>query len=143
MDYVTKTYAARDDADAARYALGELEWMGAEDGSRSRPLAYCIDRTGGAVIEFTTYAAIARRHADGTEAVFAVVIHQHRTATEIGWQIIPESDGPQGDRAPVSILDLLTPTVSTVARAWRAACRKRNLGMPTTPYAPRLAGWDQ
>ena len=139
MGYTTQTIATRDDLEAAEIALVTLDWHDHETRITRRPLAYTIDHTGGGAIEFVTYAAVECAHPDGTREVFGVVILQHRTKTEIGWKVIPETDGPHSDRAPASILDLLTETTHPAALAWRIACRGKGLNVPAVTYPRRRA----
>ena len=126
MGYMTTTYRAKDDAEAARYALSQIE--GAWGDERQSVLAYATDRDViGSGYTFVTYAAVETVTPKGRE-VSCLTVLQHRTATEIGWKFVDERMGPNNTRCPVAILDMLTPTENHHASAFRRLSRLFNEG---------------
>lgn len=74
-----------------------------------------------AMVGTTHYAAVEKTDkATGERIVFAAVT---LTARNNSYKDMDESMGPCESTAPVSILDLLTPTESEWANQWRARCR--------------------
>lgn len=76
------------------------------------------------------YAAIRRTHTDGTApyvfgAVFLVRhVPRARDGYTFGYKDMDESMGPNADRCPLRILDLLSPTDEKYAIEWRERCRR-------------------
>ena len=128
MGYMTTTYSAKDDADAARYALLQIEGKGAD---RSQTvLAYATDRDViGSGYTFVTYAAVEIVTETGRD-VSCVTVLQHRTATQIGWKFVGEEAGPNNTRCPVAILDMLTPTGNHHSTQFRHLSRLFAEGSP-------------
>ncbi len=140
MGYITTNYSAKDDADAARYALSRIE--GEWDGQSQRVLAYATDRDViGCGYTFVTYAAVETVTPAGRE-VACVTVLQHRTATQIGWKFVDERMGPNNTRCPLPILDLLTPTENHHATHFRQMSRLFTEGLPqqtTVHHVRRIA----
>lgn len=128
MGYMTTNYSAKDDADAARYALSQIE--GVWDGQSQTVLAYATDRDViGCGYTFVTYAAIETVTEQGRE-VSCLTVLQHRTATQIGWKFVDERMGPNNTRCPLAILDLLTPTENHYSTHFRQMSRLFTEGLP-------------
>ena len=126
MGYMTTPYRAKTDAEAARYALSQIEGVWRED--RQSVLAYATDRDViGRGYTFVTYAAVETVTPKGRE-VSCLTVLQHRTATEIGWKFVDEWMGPNNTRCPVAILDMLTPTENHYATEFRNVSRLFNEG---------------
>ena len=90
----------------------------------------------------TYYAAVERVQADGDRKVAAVVClvryNPHdREGYVFGYKDMDEAMGPVKSECPGAILDLLTPTESPYALAWRARCRARADERPATGRRPR------
>ena len=69
----------------------------------------------------TFYAAAERKDEPGE--VFALVILTERRGFRFGYKTMDEGMGPCESECPPEILDLLSPTTSEYALAWRARCR--------------------
>jgi hypothetical protein len=83
-----------------------------------------------ALVKMRTWYAACRQidHATGKAHVFALVClvkynPRDREGVVFGYKDMSESMGPCESECPASILDLLTPTTSEYAQAWRARCR--------------------
>lgn len=73
------------------------------------------------------YAAVKRTLPDGTSYVFATIFlyRTYRDGWEnFGWKDMDESCGPHESECPERILNLLSPTDSEYALAWRKRCRE-------------------
>lgn len=131
MGYMTTTYRARNDQEAARYALHQIS--GTWEGQSQRVLAFATaPEVIGHGYTFVTYAAIETIK-DATRTVGCMTVLQHRTATEIGWKFVDETMGPNNTRCPLPILDMLTATQNTYALAFRRDCRLFMEGLPAQP----------
>jgi hypothetical protein len=100
-----------------------LSWT-SENGTVNRVLESAI------VERKEAYAAVETVHPDGRREVWAAVflLHYHPRAKDgytFGYKDMDESVGPNVDRCPAKILDLLTPTDKEWAIAWRERCRAR------------------
>ena len=71
----------------------------------------------------TFYAAVRQR--EGAEVWAMVVLTTGCPGARFGWKSMEEAMGPAQSECPVGILDLLTPTKSEHALAWRRRCRER------------------
>jgi hypothetical protein len=75
-----------------------------------------------------TYYAAVKNHKDGS--VFAVVClvrynPRDKEGYVFGYKDMDETMGPCEAECPAAVLDLLTPTTSEYANAWRERCRAR------------------
>lgn len=92
----------------------------------------------------TYYAAVEQLRTDGEREVFAIVClvrynPRDREGYIFGYKDMDETMGPCEAECPVAILDLLTPTTSEYANAWRARCR---VTVENRTKRPRLRnGW--
>ncbi|WP_420991430.1 DUF6927 domain-containing protein [Cupriavidus sp. 30B13] len=91
----------------------------------------------------TWYAAVERvEKTTGERIVFALIFlvrmykAKHPGGYNFGYKDMSEDMGPIEARCPERILDLLTPTESAHANAWRAACRRYHA---TRKLIPRMA----
>lgn len=126
-------------------------------GGHDRPRAYLDDQftyaTGtvrstvlrSALVRLRTYyAAVEHIREGGAREVFAVIClvrynPRDREGYVFGYKDMTESMGPCEVDCPPAILDLLTPTTSEYAIAWRARCRE---AASRRTVAPRLRnGW--
>lgn len=122
MGYTTAYHHVRTDADAARYALKEVERAGI------KVLAFSTDRNViGHGYGFVTYAAVEVVE-DNRRDVICMTILQHRTASEVGWKFVDETMGPNNARCPIAILDMLTPPLNDYASVFRTASRLSSEG---------------
>lgn len=101
----------------------QLTWT-SESGATSRPLATAI------VARSEAYAAVETVRPDGTREVWAAAfmlkfVPKDRDGYTFGYKDMDETVGPNIDRCPAKILDLLTPTDSDYANGWRERCRAR------------------
>lgn len=81
--------------------------------------------------QYVLYAAVRIK---ATDEVTAIIVLMHRNPSpsvyfNLTYKFLDESAGPNEADCPASILDLLTPTESAFALAWRAQCRA-NLNNP-------------
>jgi hypothetical protein len=75
------------------------------------------------------YAAVEHVSIDGTRQVWAAVcpVSYNRRARDgfiFGYKCMTEDMGPCEAECPKQIIDLLTPTESSIANEWRERCRK-------------------
>jgi hypothetical protein len=101
----------------------QLTWT-SESGATTRALETAI------VARSEAYAAVETVKPDGTREVWAAVfmlkfVPKDRDGYTFGYKDMDETVGPNIDRCPAKILDLLTPTDSEYANGWRQRCRDR------------------
>lgn len=73
----------------------------------------------------TFYAAMQTDSPNGCE-VWALVVLTQTNGREFLYKEMDETEHPYNYNCPVSILDLLTPTMNESANAWRMECRKKH-----------------
>lgn len=102
-----------------------LTWEG--ETSTNRPLDMHMERT-------VCYAAVETIiKATGERRVWAAVfLISYSSRGEFGYKDMDEGMGPCESKCPARILDLLTPTDSEWANAWRQRCREYNAAKTTT-----------
>lgn len=96
-----------------------------------------------AMVGSTYYAAIEWNSAEKREVWAAVILTRidSKDYFNFAYKDMSEDMGPCESKAPAAILDLLTPTESEWANAWRKRCRE-NLDRPklsSLPYGTRIA----
>ena len=122
MGYTTAYHHVRTDAEAARYALRQVERAGI------KVLAFSTDRhVIGHGYGFVTYAAVEVVENDRRDVICMTVL-QHRTDSEVGWKFVDETMGPNNERCPIAILNMLTPPQNDYAASFRKASRLFNEG---------------
>lgn len=72
------------------------------------------------------YAAVRGKNAPDVWAAVFLTAENNRDYFNFGYKDMSEDMGPYCYDCPKSILDLLSPTDSQSANAWREACRKRH-----------------
>lgn len=77
----------------------------------------------------TVYYAAVEITSPGRREVFAAIVltaSNKAQGYDFGYKDMDETEGPCESKCPNSILDLLTPTTSEFAQAWRQRCREHN-----------------
>lgn len=117
------TYMVKPRESTSEWFKNTLTWT-SEAGAVTRPLAVAI------VARKEAYAAVETIRPDGSREVWAAVFlldfkPSARDGLTFGYKDMDESMGPNANRCPAKILDLLTPTDREYANAWRERCRER------------------
>jgi hypothetical protein len=92
-----------------------------------------------AMVGSVYYAAVEQIYPDGKREVWAAIFltkscPRAKDGMTFGYKDMDETVGPYETKCPPGILDLLTPTTSEYANAWRERCRqsaKRHQRRPT------------
>lgn len=87
----------------------------------------------------TLYSAVRKTDASGGETVIGVVTATWTKDGEIGAKHVTEFEGPYQIACPESILKLLSPTESELAREWRGKCHAYNAHIKQLRTAPEHA----
>lgn len=116
--------------DVRSHLDGQLTWMN-ETGSRR-----VLDSAIVAAREY--YAAVEHLFPDGTREVWCAVfmlqfVPKAYDGMTFGYKDMDETMGPRIARCPERILDLLTPTDSEYAKAWRQRCREYHAARKAKP----------
>lgn len=90
-----------------------------------------VRRIASAMVGSTYYAAMERvTHGGANRSVFALVCITEGSPLGFGHKPMHEQEGPRAATCPADIMQLLTPTESYYALAWRERCRANLIGEP-------------